>query len=212
MRGAGRKSLPRICLDTNVIISALISQGTSRQALDLVRGGAVTLVLSPFILEEAADVLRAKFAWDEGRVQTALEMIKGLSTLVSPVDRLSVVKDDTQDNRIVECAFLGRAAYLVSGDKHILSLGGYRGILLSNPSHSPFMKGKGFVLIRAEVYGIVRSNLTMTTSGSVYYTHHCLCEEPKRRSNLKPYTIYPIHFCKHVMDKDKTLLLPPVNL
>ena len=125
--------MPRICLDTNVIVSALISQGTSRQVLDLVRGGVVTLVLSPFILEETADVLRAKMDWDEGRIQNALEMIKALSSLVSPVERLSVVKDDTQDNRIVECAFFGRAAYLVSGDKHILSLGGYRGIRFLSP-------------------------------------------------------------------------------
>ena len=133
MRDAERKSLPRITLDTNVSVSALISRGTSRQVLELARSGAVTLILSPFILEETADVLRAKMGWDEGWVRTALEMIRGFSTLVRPEESLSVVKQDAQDNRIVECAVFGQADLLVSGDKHILSLGEYGGIRFLSP-------------------------------------------------------------------------------
>ena len=125
--------MPRITLDTNVVVSALISPGTSRQVLELARSGAVTLILSPFILEETAGVLRTKMAWDDGRIRTALEMIKGLSTLVRPEKSLSVVKEDAQDNRIVECAAFGRADYLVSGDKHILSLKEYQGIRFLSP-------------------------------------------------------------------------------
>jgi len=125
--------LPRITLDTNVVVSALISPGTSRQVLELARSGAVTLILSPFILEETADVLRSKMGWDDGRIRTVLEMIEGLSTLVRPKKSLSVVKEDAQDNRIVECAALGRADYLVSGDKHILSLKEYQGIRFLTP-------------------------------------------------------------------------------
>ena len=125
--------MPRITLDTNVVVSALISPGTSRQVLELARSGAVTLILSPFILEETAGVLRTKMAWDEGRIRTALELIKGLSTLVRPQKSLSVVKEDAQDNRIVECAAFGRADYLVSGDKHILSLKEYQGIRFLTP-------------------------------------------------------------------------------
>jgi putative PIN family toxin of toxin-antitoxin system len=133
MNDVGRRSLPRITLDTNVVVSALISRGTSRQVLELARSGPLTLILSPFILEETADVLRAKMGWDEGRIQAALEMIKGFSTLVHPQKRLSVVKEDAQDNRIVECAASGRADYLVSGDKHILSLNEYKGTRFLSP-------------------------------------------------------------------------------
>ena len=125
--------MPRITLDTNVVVSALISPGTSRQVLELARSGAVILILSPFILEETAGVLRTKMAWDDGRIRTALELIKGLSTLVRPQKSLSVVKEDAQDNRIVECAAFGRADYLVSGDKHILSLKEYQGIRFLTP-------------------------------------------------------------------------------
>lgn len=125
--------MPRITLDTNVVVSALISEGTSRQVVELARSGAVTLILSPFILEETADVLRAKMGWDEGRIRTALEMIRGFSTLIRPKENLSVVKEDEQDNRIVECAVFGQAAFLVSGDKHILSLGEYRGNRFLSP-------------------------------------------------------------------------------
>jgi len=123
----------RITLDTNVIVSALISPGTSRQVLELARSGAVILVLSPFILEETAGVLRTKMGWEEGMIRTALGMIKGFSTLVRSQESLSVVTEDEQDNRIVECAVSGQAHFLVSGDRHILSLGEYKGIRFLPP-------------------------------------------------------------------------------
>jgi predicted nucleic acid-binding protein len=39
-----------------------------------------------------------------------------------------VVKDDPSDNRIVECAVAAGSDVIVSGDKHLLALGSFRGI------------------------------------------------------------------------------------
>ena len=57
-------------LDTNIIISALNFPGNERLVLDLARRGIYELYLSPFILAEAAGVLRAnsdgrKHRWNE---------------------------------------------------------------------------------------------------------------------------------------------------
>lgn len=133
MRDAGRKGLPRVTLDTNVLVSALISPGTSRRILELARGGSVTLILSPFILEETADVLRGKMGWGEGMIRNALDAIQTFADLVRPEETLYVVAADEQDNRIVECAVSGQADFLVSGDKHILSLLEYRGVRFLSP-------------------------------------------------------------------------------
>jgi uncharacterized protein len=43
-----------------------------------------------------------------------------------------VVLDDTDDNRIVECAAAARSDYLVTGDRHLLKLGSYRGTQIVN--------------------------------------------------------------------------------
>jgi len=39
-----------------------------------------------------------------------------------------VIEQDPDDNRILECAVEGNVNYIVSGDRHLLNLGRYRGI------------------------------------------------------------------------------------
>jgi predicted nucleic acid-binding protein len=47
---------------------------------------------------------------------------------------LEVVKDDSDDNRVLECAVAAKANYIISGDKHLLDLGEYRGIEVLPPA------------------------------------------------------------------------------
>ena len=46
----------------------------------------------------------------------------------APIETLDVVKGDASDNRIVECAVAAGSDVIVSGDKHLLGLGSFRGI------------------------------------------------------------------------------------
>jgi predicted nucleic acid-binding protein len=46
---------------------------------------------------------------------------------------VAVIQDDPSDNRYLECAVEGEAAYLVSGDRVLLSLGTYQGIQIISP-------------------------------------------------------------------------------
>jgi predicted nucleic acid-binding protein len=39
-----------------------------------------------------------------------------------------VVREDPDDDRVLECAVAGEADYMVSGDRHLLKLGSYGGI------------------------------------------------------------------------------------
>jgi uncharacterized protein len=45
-----------------------------------------------------------------------------------------VVDADPADNKIIECAAAARSDYLVTGDKHLLVLGSYRGTQIVNPA------------------------------------------------------------------------------
>jgi predicted nucleic acid-binding protein len=49
------------------------------------------------------------------------------SEQVRPSISLSVIQDDPDDDRVLECARTGRADYIVSGDRHLLRLGTYDG-------------------------------------------------------------------------------------
>jgi predicted nucleic acid-binding protein len=41
---------------------------------------------------------------------------------------LKIVAADPDDDAVVECAVVGQAAFIVSGDRHLLALGGHAGI------------------------------------------------------------------------------------
>jgi putative PIN family toxin of toxin-antitoxin system len=125
----------RVVIDTNVIVSALHFGGNPAAVLDLVRRGKVRLLLSPFILEEVSTVLGRKFRWETRRIQEVLSQLKRHAEIIIPRERLAVIRDKDDDNRILECAVEGKAAYLVSGDKrHLLPLRQYRHVRILSPA------------------------------------------------------------------------------
>ena len=48
--------------------------------------------------------------------------------------RLEVIGADPTDNRVLECAIAGNAAYIVTEDKHLLDIKEYQGIIMLSPA------------------------------------------------------------------------------
>jgi putative PIN family toxin of toxin-antitoxin system len=109
---------PRAVYDTNVIVSAVLKEGSiPGELLRFAREGRVSLFVSPEILEEYRFVLkRAKFALAEQTVEAFLEKVVNAGTLVHPDKRVNVAREDA-DNRFLECALKAKAAYLVTGNR-----------------------------------------------------------------------------------------------
>jgi len=53
------------------------------------------------------------------------EKLRNLGNLVSPNEPLGVIKEDPDDNRILECAMTARSDYIVTEDKDLLRLATY---------------------------------------------------------------------------------------
>ena len=53
--------------------------------------------------------------------------------LVTPRMTVNAVRDDPDDNRILECALEAEAQIIVSGDHHLLSLQEYKSISIVTP-------------------------------------------------------------------------------
>jgi uncharacterized protein len=112
--------IPRVVLDTNVVVSALLKPGSLEdQVLRLGLAGRLRLCLSAETLAEYARVLpRPKFKLQPGEVRQALARLHAASAMFSPVLSIGISKDDP-DNRFLECAAAAGAAYLVTGNiKH----------------------------------------------------------------------------------------------
>jgi putative PIN family toxin of toxin-antitoxin system len=111
--------------DSNVFVSALNYDGIPRRILNLAREGKIRLDISDGIYLETARVLYEKFKWIEADVNTLRDHLAGFANRVEPTERLTVVKDDPGDDKIVECAAAAGSDYLVTGDRHILKLGSH---------------------------------------------------------------------------------------
>ncbi len=116
-------------LDTNIVIAGLLSpKGPPAAIIDLWAEGKITVVASPPLIQEYFGVLqRPKFdaAGSSSERLALLEGLLGLDNveLVLPQETVCTVKEDPADNRVLECALCGQAKYIVSGDKHLLTLG-----------------------------------------------------------------------------------------
>lgn len=51
-----------------------------------------------------------------------------VALVVAPQVCLTVVKDDPDDDRVLECAITGEAEFIVTGDRHLLRMGTFNGI------------------------------------------------------------------------------------
>ena len=124
----------RVVFDTNVFVSAFVFPGgIASRAMDRIVDRRDTLVVSKPIVDETIGILGRKFGrHDEELARTALFMAD-LGDVVVPDLTLTILADD-RDNRIVECAVAGDARIIVTGDKAMLSLGAYRGIVVSTLS------------------------------------------------------------------------------
>lgn len=121
--------MARVVADTNVIVSAVITNGKPREFLRRCIGGHIELVLSPDILDEVGDVLRRpKFKMSEDEVNHVVWMLIQTGHLVEVRSSFQVVEEDPDDDVILHTAVDGRAEFVVSGDKHLLNLKRYEDI------------------------------------------------------------------------------------
>jgi len=121
--------VPRAVLDTNVLISALISPGGPSAALLLeLRAGAFELVVSPALLAELREVLaRPKFRpyVTAAEVAAYLDLIEHAATMhEDPPASGEKLSADPDDEYLIDLARAAAVDALVSGDSHLLDLRG----------------------------------------------------------------------------------------
>ena len=129
----------RVVFDTNIYISAFITPG-GRAEIAWLRAvnGEFILFTSVPILTETARKLREKFRWDDEHIKAAVRHAAAVGTVVKPTLTLAVLADEP-DNRILECALEAKAGVIVTGDRHLLDLGEYEGVVIV--TLAAFLKG-----------------------------------------------------------------------
>jgi predicted nucleic acid-binding protein len=74
---------------------------------------------------------------------------------VTPVEAVHVVQADADDDAILECAAAARSDFLVTGDKHLLKLGSFRGTRIIKPaSFLALRRGREGVTRRRDLWEV----------------------------------------------------------
>ena len=124
----------RIILDTNVFVSGVFFSGPPYQILKAWRDGRLQLAISEEILDEyqrVGETLASKFPGIH--LEPILELVT-LKAKIFPSQRLpSPLCDDPDDDKFLACALAGKCRIIVSGDKHLLKVSGFRGIQVLKP-------------------------------------------------------------------------------
>lgn len=124
----------RVVVDTNVFVSSFFG-GIPRKIIDFWKNGKIILCLSKPVVEEYVEVLRRLGLQNEIELNELMALFaQGSGILFSAnTPRLRIVDKDPDDNKFIECAVALNATYVVSGDKSLLSVGGYMGISIVTP-------------------------------------------------------------------------------
>lgn len=119
---------PRITPDSNILISAFMFGGNPLRLMEMALNKEVSLFISDEILQETLRVLRDKFGLLRERMAQSEQYINACCEQVKTGSGINVIKEDPDDNRVLECAEAAGCEFIITGDLDLLRLGKYGNI------------------------------------------------------------------------------------
>jgi uncharacterized protein len=107
-------------------------KGAPYRCLFVARSGLFQMVFCKEILQELQEVLQGKLKLSEIEARKALSSIIEIGNEVKITGKLTAVKDDPDDDKFIEAALVAGAEFIVSGDRHLLSLHEYGQVRIIN--------------------------------------------------------------------------------
>ena len=124
--------VPRLVLDTNVVVAGLLWQGPPRRLLDLILSEAAELYSSPVLLDELTHTLaypkfRARIERSGTTIAALVAYYTAMILQISPTT-VPHVSRDPDDDHVIACALAANAKIIVSGDHDLLDISVYQDI------------------------------------------------------------------------------------
>jgi uncharacterized protein len=125
----------RVVFDTNVLFSGVGWGGKPEQCVQLVRSGQIQGLVCVEILEELAEKLSLKLQYNDEQIGVILGSLLTFFELIAIPGTMMGLQADPQDDKVLECAVIGSATHVVTGDRrHLLSLRQFRGVDVIAPA------------------------------------------------------------------------------
>lgn len=124
----------RVILDTNVFVSGVFFSGPPYRILEAWRGGKLQLVASQEILEEyqrVGETLAEQFPGVN--LQPIIDLVTTNAEIFPNQVLPESICEDPDDDKFIACALAGRCRVIISGDRHLLKVSGFRGLTVMSP-------------------------------------------------------------------------------
>ncbi len=127
----------RVVFDTNVLLSSTLWDGSVAQKLlfKLIKHD-VRIFASEDILSEYKKVLKKDFEYSDEEILGIVEKLILFLSLVTPLEKVDVVKGDPDDNKIIDCALASSSDCVITYDKHLLNLKSYGKVRIITPEEA----------------------------------------------------------------------------
>jgi len=124
----------KVVFDTNVLLSATLWENSEAQKLlfKLIQENA-QIFSSSSIIEEYNKVLKRDFHYSNEESDKIVEKLLAFLVVIEPTERIDIIKDDPDDNKILECAVSSQSELIITYDKHLLGLKEFLGIKIITP-------------------------------------------------------------------------------
>jgi hypothetical protein len=128
--GQKQRTVIRVVLDTNVLVSALLFSGEIGNVVSSWKARKFLPVFSQDTFDEFRRVLAyPKFSLTPREIDALLQNeVLPFCEVVDIEDEIIGVCRDRADDKFLSCALAAKADYIVSGDKDLLALGNFRNI------------------------------------------------------------------------------------
>jgi putative PIN family toxin of toxin-antitoxin system len=124
----------KIVLDTNVFISGVFFKGPPYQILRAWREGRIRYLISEEIFAEYQRVgEHLASGFPKVDLEPFLELLVIDAEFIIPKKLQTPVCEDPDDDKFIACALAGKSNIIISGDKHLLRVSGYKGINVLRP-------------------------------------------------------------------------------
>jgi len=125
----------RILFDTNTLISAVIANGKPRKLLLMALANEFDLVSSNELLKEFENVIsRPKFKLSSLEINKFVNTVRKTVKIVKVKSDFKVVKDDPEDDKVLNASYDAKVVYIVTGDSDLLKLKKFKGIKIVTAS------------------------------------------------------------------------------
>ncbi|HLC86862.1 MAG TPA: putative toxin-antitoxin system toxin component, PIN family [Candidatus Nanoarchaeia archaeon] len=127
----------KVTVDTNFLISATQwDYSAAHKLLKKMILSDTKIFTTQDILDETAEVLERDFEYTKREAKNIIEKILLFAKLIEPKQKVNIIKEDADDNKIIECALESKADYIISYDRHLLDLKEYKGIKIIKPEEA----------------------------------------------------------------------------